>query len=66
MHHDDVQLANEALYRAQVLDPDYTLAWVGQTMVAIANDHQKDATTLLEHAVGLSATIVRCFSLISS
>uniref|UniRef100_D8QCZ7 Superkiller protein 3 n=1 Tax=Schizophyllum commune (strain H4-8 / FGSC 9210) TaxID=578458 RepID=D8QCZ7_SCHCM len=63
LHHDDVQLANEALYRAQVLDPDYTLAWIGQAMVAIANDHEKDATTLLEHAVGLSATIVRCFSL---
>ncbi|KAL1743133.1 hypothetical protein HDZ31DRAFT_83630 [Schizophyllum fasciatum] len=57
LHHDDVQLANEALYRAQVLDPDYTLAWVGQAMVAIANDHQRDATTLLEHAIGLSSKI---------
>lgn len=57
MHHDDTQLANEALYRAQVLDPDYTLAWVGQAMVAVANDHQGDATTLLEHAVGLAADV---------
>ncbi|KAF9484467.1 TPR-like protein [Pholiota conissans] len=52
-YHGDVELANEALYRAQVLDPDNTLAWVGQFLIAMANGHETDATLLLEHAVGL-------------
>ena len=57
-HHGDIELANEALYRAQVLDPDNTGAWVGQFLVARANNNQADATLLLEHAVGLSKPVV--------
>ncbi|KAF8135619.1 hypothetical protein EV363DRAFT_1321133 [Boletus edulis] len=57
LYHNDLELANEALLRAQVLDPDYTLAWVGQSMVAAANGHDADARGLLEHAVGLSADV---------
>ncbi|KAK0440394.1 TPR-like protein [Desarmillaria tabescens] len=57
LYHDDVELANEALYRAQTLDPDYTLAWVGQALVATANGHESDARALLEHAVGLSSSV---------
>ena len=57
-HHGDVELANEALYRAQVLDPDNTGAWVGQFLVARENNHQADATLLLEHAVGLLKPVV--------
>lgn len=58
LYHDDLELANDALLRAQILDPDYTLAWVGQAMVAAANDHNTDARGLLEHAVSLSADVV--------
>ncbi|KIJ18985.1 hypothetical protein PAXINDRAFT_109465 [Paxillus involutus ATCC 200175] len=57
LYHDDLELANEALRRAQVLDPDYTLAWVGQALVATANGHDTDARTLLEHAVSLTADV---------
>ncbi|KAH7888376.1 superkiller protein 3 [Phlebopus sp. FC_14] len=57
LYHNDLELANEALLRAQILDPDYTLAWVGQALVATANGHDVDARTLLEHAVGLTADV---------
>lgn len=57
-HHEDVELANEAFYRAQVLDPDNSAAWVGQFLVARANDDRGDATRLLEHAVSLDKPIV--------
>ncbi|CAA7259262.1 unnamed protein product [Cyclocybe aegerita] len=52
-YHGDIELANEALYRGQVLDPDNTLAWVGQFLIAAANGDKVDAGLLLEHAVGL-------------
>jgi superkiller protein 3 len=58
LHHNDLQLANEALLRAQTLDPDYTLAWVGQALVAAANKHDTDAKNLLEHAVSLPSDVV--------
>ncbi|KAF9222633.1 superkiller protein 3 [Gyrodon lividus] len=57
LYHDDLELANEALLRAQILDPDYTVAWVGQALLATANGHDTDARTLLEHAVGLTAAV---------
>jgi superkiller protein 3 len=58
LYHNDLELANEALLRARILDPDYTPAWVGQAMVAATNGHNADARRLLEHAVGLSADVV--------
>ncbi|KAF8894922.1 hypothetical protein CPB84DRAFT_1682556 [Gymnopilus junonius] len=61
-YHGDVDLANEALYRAQVLDPDNTRAWVGQFIIATANEDKTDATLLLEHAVGLQTPVVSAFS----
>jgi superkiller protein 3 len=57
-HHGDVELANEAFYRAQVLDSDNTTAWVGQFLVARANNDRGDATRLLEHSVGLLKPMV--------
>ncbi|KAH9947609.1 TPR-like protein [Amylocystis lapponica] len=57
LHHGDVELANEAFYKAQTLDPDYALAWVGQGLVATANGHETEATALFEHAVGLSVPV---------
>jgi superkiller protein 3 len=49
LYHSDLELANEALYKAQTLDPDYTLAWVGQGLVASRNGHDADAISLFEH-----------------
>jgi superkiller protein 3 len=58
LHHNDLELANETLYRAQVLDPDYTVAWMGQGLVATANGHDREARSLFEHAVSLTADVV--------
>lgn len=58
LHHEDVELANEAFYKAQILDPDYALAWVGQGLVATANSHDREASALFEHATGLTAAVV--------
>ncbi|KAJ3849717.1 superkiller protein 3 [Lentinula lateritia] len=57
-HHSDFELANEAFYRAQSADPDYTLAWFGQALIAIINGHTSGATSILEHAVGLANAVV--------
>ncbi|OSD01253.1 TPR-like protein [Trametes coccinea BRFM310] len=57
LHHEDQQLANEAFYKAQTLDPDYALAWVGQGLVATLNGHDREARALFEHATTLSATV---------
>ena len=65
-YHGDVELANEAMYRAQVLDPDNTSAWVGQFLIALTNGHEEDAQLLLQHAVGLTNPIVSKFSSRSS
>jgi superkiller protein 3 len=59
LHHGDVELANEAFRRAQTLDPDYTLAWVGQGLIAAAQNQDREARTLFEHAVGLPTDVVR-------
>lgn len=58
LYHDDIELANEALLKAQVLDPEYTLTWVGQALVATSNGHNHHSRALLEHAVGLTADVV--------
>ncbi|KAH8119473.1 TPR-like protein [Phellopilus nigrolimitatus] len=57
LQNEDLVLANEAFLKAQTLDPDYTLAWVGQGLVASRNGHEDDASTLFEHAVGLTADL---------
>ncbi|KAJ7668399.1 TPR-like protein [Mycena polygramma] len=53
----DLELANQALFRAQTLDPEYTIAWAGQALVATANGHHSDSTTLFEHAVTLAYAV---------
>ncbi|KAJ6593707.1 TPR-like protein [Mycena capillaripes] len=57
LHQKDLELANQALFRAQTLDPEYTLAWAGQALVATANGHHSDSTTLFEHAVTLPSAV---------
>ncbi|KXN90207.1 Superkiller protein 3 [Leucoagaricus sp. SymC.cos] len=56
-HHADLELANEAFFKAQVTDPDYSLAWLGQALVATANGHDLDAQTLLTHATTLTSSL---------
>ncbi|CAK5265358.1 unnamed protein product [Mycena citricolor] len=51
LRQNDVDLANQAFLRAQTLDPEWTVAWVGQALVASANGHEVDSTALLEHAL---------------
>jgi len=65
MQHDDRELANHAFYRAQTLNPDYDMAWVGQGLLAAANGHMDDARALFQHAVGLSAETV-CYFVLTS
>ncbi|KAH9940522.1 TPR-like protein [Epithele typhae] len=57
LQHDDAVLAMEAFDKAQTLDPDYALAWVGQALVASSGGHDRDASTLFEHATSLTATV---------
>jgi superkiller protein 3 len=57
-YHDDLELASEAFLKAQTLDPDHTMAWVGQALIATRNGHHTDSRMLFEHAVSLSADVV--------
>ena len=58
IHHQDYELARQAFLKAQTLDPDFALAWVGQAFDHKGYDASFNTTTLLEHAVGLSAEVV--------
>lgn len=46
----DVQLANEALTRAQSADPDYAEAWLGQGILANTMAETNEARSLFTHA----------------
>ena len=54
--HNDVQLSNEALTRAQSSDPDYSLAWTGQGFLALLYGDPVEARGLFEHAFDISST----------
>jgi superkiller protein 3 len=58
LYHSDTELAKEAFNKAQVLDPDFALAWVGHGALAVALGHQEEATAMFEHAVGLTTPVV--------
>jgi superkiller protein 3 len=58
LQHGDLDLANQAFYRAQTLDPDYQVAWVGQALVATAHGDNTEAEAMFEHAVDLPAMVV--------
>ncbi|KAG8761021.1 Superkiller protein 3 [Serendipita sp. 396] len=51
----DDKLAQEAFSRAQVVDPDCAMSWVGQALVAGARRDIQGSLSLLEHAVSLTA-----------
>lgn len=57
VHYGDFELATKSLHRGQVLDPDCTLAWLGQALIAKANGDNVSTRALLEHACSLSATL---------
>jgi superkiller protein 3 len=58
VYHNDLELASEAFLKAQTLDPDHTMAWVGQALIATRKGHHADSRMLFEHAVSLSADVV--------
>jgi len=62
--HEDVELAMEALRKAQVLDPDCAMAWVGQGLIASAGGNEKSARALFEHAVSLDHPLVRALKIL--
>ncbi|GAA5925404.1 SKI complex subunit tetratricopeptide repeat protein SKI3 [Sporobolomyces koalae] len=51
--HGDEDLANQAFLKAQVLDPEWTAAWVGQATLADMAGHALEASVLLEHAFSI-------------
>ncbi|EFI28195.1 superkiller protein 3 SKI3 [Coprinopsis cinerea okayama7 len=53
LHHGDVDLAEEVLQRAQTLDPDCTVAWVGQAVAAELRGERAHADALFVHATTL-------------
>lgn len=60
---DDLQLSNEAFSRAQSVDPEYPLCWVGQGFLAQLYDKEEEARGLFEHAASISDDF---FSLVKS
>jgi hypothetical protein len=57
LHH-ALELASESFLEAQTLDPNHTMAWVGQALIATWKGHHADSRMLFEHAVSLSADVV--------
>lgn len=57
LYNNDPDLAKEALSRAQTLDPDHILAWLGQALLAMSTGRDAEARALFEHVVGLSADV---------
>ncbi|KAF3942153.1 hypothetical protein ABW19_dt0207265 [Dactylella cylindrospora] len=53
---EDLELANQAFSRGQSADPDYSHAWTGQGLVALATGDVKEAQELFEHAFQISAS----------
>ncbi|KAK4701573.1 superkiller protein 3, partial [Phenoliferia sp. Uapishka_3] len=55
VHHDE-DLANQAFLKAQVIDPDWGAAWVGQATLAELAGHTTEAAVLLAHAFTLAGS----------
>lgn len=58
LFHEDTTLATEAFYKAQILDPDYAMAWVGRGLVATVEGDVSESRAFFEHSVGLPAPVV--------
>lgn len=57
---DDRELASQCFLKAQVMDPDYAPAWLGQGMLADHNGDKGQARNLFAHSVTLSAGSLVC------
>ncbi|KAG8917885.1 Superkiller protein 3 [Tulasnella sp. 418] len=64
--HSDGELAKEAFSKAQTLNPDYVLAWVGQALIHENQANYREAATVLEHAIGISPDVVSIDSLMKA
>ena len=60
LHHGDLELANESFIRAQTLDPDDSISWIGQALLRSTSTLKSEARELLAHAVTLNAIKVGC------
>lgn len=58
IHCKDLALAEEALVKAQLIDPDYTLAWLGHAVVATYSGNDQKGYDILNHAVTLPHPVV--------
>jgi superkiller protein 3 len=54
--HGDEDLANQSFLKAQVIDPEWAAAWVGQATLADMAGHAAEASVLLEHAFSLGGS----------
>ncbi|WAR61977.1 hypothetical protein PtB15_14B70 [Puccinia triticina] len=67
--HSDLDLANQAFERAQLIEPDWSLSWMGQGLIASLNGQQQKAGELVEHAYSLSlgsiTTIESCYATVT-
>lgn len=54
MANDDLELASEALDKAQALDPDYVSCWVGQGLIVYIKGNQERASNIFEHSYEIS------------
>ncbi|KNF03722.1 hypothetical protein PSTG_03244 [Puccinia striiformis f. sp. tritici PST-78] len=67
--HSDLELANEAFERAQLIEPDWSLSWMGRALIASLSDQQDKAGELVEHAYSLSlgsiTTIESCYATVA-
>lgn len=52
---DDRELAKACFLKAQIIDPDYARAWLGQGLLAEKNQEMDHAKALFAHSVTLSA-----------
>lgn len=53
-----MELAGEALRKAQVLDPDYRLAWVAQALMEESSSNFARSSALIEHSLGMKLNSV--------
>ncbi|THH28528.1 hypothetical protein EUX98_g5655 [Antrodiella citrinella] len=58
LYHEDAQLATEAFYKAQILDPDYALAWVGRGLIATSQGNDPESKAFFEHSISLPAPVL--------
>jgi len=61
----DYELANESFSKAQLVDPEYSIGWFGQALIAETLGSAESAE-LFEHAYSLNpgATVIEIYSFI--